>query len=239
MDLDGDAVTDSWYVQYDEQTSLITTDLDGDGAFDTAWIDLNGDGTPDVSVTEDGGQYRIDDLTGAEESVWLSREDLETGMPQLVEILDAGLSVDEAADGNATTVIDGQLIGDPSGDSQYWFEQAANGFCLPASIAQIVAEYTGEPVTDESEFVQIANDLGAFSVGMDGIPGIAMEDGVAILNEAGVPAHMGFGDMDTLAEDLAAGYNIIVAIDSGEIWTGEAAEDNAADQRSGGGGHRP
>ncbi|MEV8143947.1 hypothetical protein [Specibacter sp. NPDC078709] len=227
LDLDENGVMDSWYVQVEGQMSVITTDLDGDGAFDTAWIDTDGDGVLDVSVTEDGGQYRVDDLSGTEEPVWLSREELTEAIPELVALLDSGLDTEVSVD--TTLVIDGQLVGDPAGDSQYWFEQAANGFCLPASIAQIVAEYTGQPVSDESEFVEIANELGVFSVGMDGVPGVTMDGGVAILNEAGVPARLDFGDLDTLSQDLTAGYNIIVAIDSGEIWSGEAAEDNAAD----------
>lgn len=129
----------------------------------------------------------------------------------------------------AWSIQEGMLIGDPVGDSRYWFQQAQNGFCLPASIAQIVSEYTGVIFENEMAFVDIANQIGAFTVGYDGIPGIPFEKGVEILNKAGVPAEYGFGDLQTLATGLDSGYNIIVFVDSGEIWTGEAAEDNLPD----------
>lgn len=128
-------------------------------------------------------------------------------------------------------VVDGQLIGDPQGASEHWFEQAANGFCLPSSLAQIISEYTGVHYGDEQTFVDWANEDRLFQVSPDGVPGIAFQDGVQLLEKAGVPATLGFGDLNSLAEDLAEGRGIVLFVDSGEIWEegGEAAEDNAPD----------
>jgi hypothetical protein len=181
----------------------------------------------------------------ASNTQWISRDELESTVPELVAALDLTFPTDgmpeetvsdpsvdgtgPTLDGDAWTVEEGRLIGEPLEDSQYWFQQAQNGFCLPASIAQIVSEYTGVIYEDEMAFVEIANEIGAFVVGEDGIPGIPFEKGVEILNEAGVPAQYQFGDLESLASDLEAGYNVILFIDSGEIWTGEASEDNVPD----------
>lgn len=127
-------------------------------------------------------------------------------------------------------VVDGQLIGDPQGASEHWFEQAANGFCLPSSLAQIISEYTGVHYGDEQAFVDWANEERLFQVSPDGVPGIAFSDGVQLLEKAGVPATLQFGDLDSLAEDLAEGRGVVLFVDSGEIWEGgEATEDNAPD----------
>ncbi len=50
--------------------------------------------------------------------------------------------------------------GDPAEESQYWFNQAETGFCVPASVAQIVSEFTGVKYADESAFVKKAIDMG-------------------------------------------------------------------------------
>lgn len=240
VDLNEDGVVDSIFVQVNSAVSFIALDSDSNSSLDTAYIDLDGDGEVDVFVSESDGGYLIADATGANEAKWVSREELTDVAPELVAVLDAQLpatpNIEEDTDrpvnqepGSNWSVQDGVLIGDPSGDAKFWFEQAENGFCLPASIAQIVSEYTGVVYENEMPFVDIANEIGAFAVGHDGVPGIPFEKGVEILNEAGVPAEYRFGDIDTLAAELDAGRSIILFIDSGEIWTGEASEDNAPD----------
>ena len=240
LDLSGDGVADGVLVQLSDALSFVALDMDGDAAADTASIDLDGDGAADVLVTEEDGGYRMTDTQG-QNGEWVSREDLTRLAPQLVEALDLrfgdGVVPADSVEGDGILeggtvpvwVEDGRLLGDPEGDSQYWFQQAQNGFCLPASIAQIVSEYTGQAYLDESAFVELANEQGAFVVGMDGVPGIPFERGVAILNEAGVPAEYTVGDLEELGVRLEQGYGIIAFIDSGELWTGEKAEDQAPD----------
>ena len=77
----------------------------------------------------------------------------------------------EPSEPRSEFVSDGQLVGDPTGDSEHWFEQAVNGFCVPASVAQIVSEYTGEHHADEQHFIERANELKVFEVGSNGVPG--------------------------------------------------------------------
>ncbi|QDO87390.1 hypothetical protein FNH13_02775 [Ornithinimicrobium ciconiae] len=224
----------AWYTLGD--VAVLVEDTDGDAEADTAWIDLDGDGVADLIVSEVDGGYLLSDPTGVESDLWLSADEVLASEPELVALLDTTFGqtdgeVDLVPEGGGEQqwVQDGRLVGDPMGDAQHWFEQAANGFCLPASIAQVVSEYTGMDFTDEQAFVDIANELGAFVVGPDGVPGLTLDSGVAILHEVGVPAVSGFGDLASLEAQLDAGYSIIVAVDSGELWTGEAQEDHAAD----------
>ncbi|MBP1135057.1 hypothetical protein JOE31_001289 [Arthrobacter sp. PvP023] len=241
VDLNEDGTIDALYVRIDQAVSFVALDSDADTSLDTAYMDLDGDGKVDVLVTESDGGYVITDASGNAEGQWVSREDLMAASPDLVAALDQQLPAEPGGDDTADqpiepdqgstgwSVQDGVLIGDPIGDAEYWFEQAENGFCLPASIAQIVSEYTGMPFKDEMVFVDIANEIGAFTVGHDGVPSMSIEKGVEVLNAAGVPAELRFGDLDILAAELEAGHSVILAVDSGELWTGEAAEDNTAD----------
>jgi hypothetical protein len=112
---------------------------------------------------------------------------------------------------DAGAVRDGQLIGDPIGDSEHWFEQATNGFCVPSSVAQIVSAFTGTHYADEQAFVELANELGVFTVGPDGVPGIGIDGALTLLEGAGVPAHLEIGTLDSLADHMAADHKIIVA----------------------------
>ncbi|MFC7595907.1 C39 family peptidase [Terrabacter sp. GCM10028922] len=236
MDLDGDTSADG-----------LVVDANGDGVADV-WIVKDGDGFR-IEVDRDGDGVSDDSQT-------VTRDQLLAVAPDFVELLDTrfdGAPVDGAVDGSVDTpidgsvdtpvdggipddvspdgdlVVDGQLIGDPEDASEHWFQQAQNGFCLPASIAQIVSEYTGVHYVDEAQFVDLANEHGAFSVGMDGVPGIEFAKGAELMQAAGVPARYEFGDMESLATDLSEGRGVIVFVDSGEYWNGESTEDNAPD----------
>ncbi|MEV6633620.1 C39 family peptidase [Actinoplanes sp. NPDC051470] len=147
---------------------------------------------------------------------------------------DEPVAVVEDVDGAATdgfVVQDGQLIGDPVGDSQHWFEQAANGFCVPSSVAQVVSAFTGRHFADEQDFVQAANELNVFTVGPDGVPSMDVQGAQTLLDAAGVPSHIEVSDLDGLADHLADGHKIILAIDSGEVWGTDTpgVEDQAPD----------
>ena len=138
--------------------------------------------------------------------------------------------VEEPA-GGAAWVADGQLVGDPAGDAEHWFEQSANGYCVPSSIAQIVAEYSGTHYADESAFVARANALHLFTYGPDGAPSMGIDGAQELLEDAGVPADIEIGiGVDTLVGYLAEGRRVMLAVDSDEIWYGredEAAVDHA------------
>ena len=125
-------------------------------------------------------------------------------------------------------VVDGQLVGDPVGDAEHWFNQAANGYCVPSSVAQIVSEYTGQHFADEDAFVALANELHLFDVGPDGVPSMSLDGALRLLEASGVPASIDpAGTVDELVEHLDEGRRIILAVDSGEIWGTEVAGDTA------------
>ena len=52
---------------------------------------------------------------------------------------------------------------------------------------------------------------------------------LALLEANGIPAELIHGDMATLEQALEDGKGVMLAVDSGEIWYGEATEDDAAD----------
>lgn len=102
--------------------------------------------------------------------------------------------------------------------SEHWFTQAVNGTCVPSSVAQIVAEYTGITFTDESVFVQYAAEQGFFANG-DISAGMTAQAGAAILEAAGIPAEVDYGSIGELSALLDEGYGVMLAVDSGNYWT--------------------
>jgi hypothetical protein len=247
FDLDENGVDDAVAVELAPGVTGLIVDIDEDGRPDTVLIDGDGDGTFETQVCPDGaGAFLLgfdddgDGIVDREETV--ERADLEAMAPGLAEVLDPAADpptedTDGGTDGSGTdagtedwSVADGRIIGDPAETSEHWFQQAANGFCAPASIAQIVAQYSGASFTDETAFVALANELGVWQVGPDGVPGLTVEGAAAVLEASGVPAAIVTGGGITmLADYLDSGHGIMVAIDSGEVWYGEAAEDGAPD----------
>lgn len=109
---------------------------------------------------------------------------------------------------------------------EHWFEQAQNGTCVPASVAQIVSEYSGLEVTTEAAFVDYAVSVGLYGDG--GIEGgMTAEAAVELLAAADVPAHAAAGTLDSLESAVEGGYGVMIAVDSGEYWypTDEAVEE--------------
>lgn len=128
---------------------------------------------------------------------------------------------DPAVDQETTVPIvdDGTIVGDPWSASHYWFEQSFNGSCVPASVAQIVGLYTGDPVGDQ-QFVDLANQDGLWSVGPDGTPGLTADSATKLLNDAGVPAHEETGSMSDLEQMLSDGRGVMLFVDAETYWTG-------------------
>ena len=211
--------------------------------------DLSGDGVADVSVEllSDGTYHVLADTDGdslADEEVVVDRAALDAALPGAADALDelGALETTPAPDpgsdpgfdpgsdsGFDPAVDDGGIVGDPFGDAEHWFQQALNGFCAPASVAQIVSEYSGVHFPDESAFVQLASEQGLFSVGMDGVPGMTPENTLTLLEQSGVPAGLQVGTTADLVQYLDEGRGILLFIDSGEVWEGEAVEDDTFD----------
>jgi hypothetical protein len=193
--------------------------------------DLTGDGVHDLLVEQLPGEvYRVlVDVDGdqiADEEAVVDRAQLDALIPGASEALDEAAAPESSA---VPPPAGDDLAGDPVGDAEHWFQQARNGFCAPASVAQIVSEYSGVHFPDESAFVQLASEQGLFSVGMDGVPGMTPENTLALLESAGVPASLQVGTTADLVQYLEEGRGILLFLDSGEVWTGEAVEDNTYD----------
>ena len=242
FDTDGDGVVDTLYTDAADGSWTVLADTDRDGIADTLVADADGDGNPDAGImrTDDGYLVQLDENgDGAHEvSEVVTRDGLDAAAPGLADALDQPVPTQgDAADysttdttsdptNDSTTVTDpyvedGRMVGDPTGGSEHWFQQSQNGYCVPASVAQLVSDYTGIDYTDETAFVGLANDMGLFSVGPDGSPGLTVEGSAELLQEAGVPAHLEMGTTEDLVSFLDEGRGVMLFVDSGELWYGE------------------
>ena len=131
--------------------------------------------------------------------------------------------------GPAEGVHDG-VVGDPEASAPYWFEQAENGWCGPASVSEIVAQATGSTNLEatELEVVAKAEQLGFLThTGTDftsGWSGMQPADIATLLQSFGVPAAQGQGSISELEQALSNGDQAIAAVDSSTIWNAEGAE---------------
>ena len=248
-DMSGDGVYDVEVARFQDGSYYVVVDGNLDGQGDLLGVDMDGDGMVDTMVKDLGdGRYELhQDLDGdgiTDQKTELTRDELAAQSPAVLELLDAQF---ERVDGVVDPVVypeppvdpvdpdpvnwveEGRLVGDPTGDAEHWFVQAQNGFCVPASVAQIVAEYTGQDFADEEHFVERTNELGLFVYDSEGIPGMTANGALELLESYGVPAELTVGSVDTLAQSLEDGRRVMLFVDSGEIWYGEDVEDNAAD----------
>lgn len=100
------------------------------------------------------------------------------------------------------------MIGTPNNP----YQQAYNDTCAIKSQQLILNEF-GVPVT-EDQLVQYSAEHGWYSGN-----GTAMEDVGRILADAGIPCTQSVdANIYDLANELAQGHKVIVAVDSGELW---------------------
>ncbi|MEJ2888045.1 C39 family peptidase [Actinomycetospora aeridis] len=206
-----------------EETELFT-DLDGDGDIDVTAVDTDGDGVLDLAWTDADGDGAVSDdevhpvTDGAWSTDWYRHED---------NFRDGVLPSE------ATAARDDGIHGDPEQASSYWYAQSVNGYCVPASVAQIVGEWQGHNV-GEQEVVgrAVANGwLTTTDTNGDGVPddasGMTSPDAEALLESYGIPATTTHGSLKDLESLLDADRDIIAYVDSDEIWYG--ADDDSSD----------
>ncbi|MGM1029587.1 MAG: hypothetical protein ACQEWM_06880 [Actinomycetota bacterium] len=227
VDSDGDGRIDTVVGHLEGWGQATITDTDADTTPDLIRVDTNGDGFVDLVVHRDGDSYQIvqdADFDGdADADAVFSSAELRERFPDLWTLLQAG--GDEPSEPTAgPSVVEGQVVGDPAAFGELWFEQAYNGYCVPSAVAQIYELYTGEDVSDTA-FVDLANEAGAWGVS-EGVPGMTTEGMITLLEAAGIPTEGPTYDHD-LADLVAAlqeGKPILVGVDSGEYWYGEAED---------------
>lgn len=136
---------------------------------------------------------------------------------------------DTAATASANTN-ESSVHGNPSAWTINWFYQQIDGYCGPAVVGQIVAEYTGANITDPQYLMNRAVELGLV---IDGDPsqGMTLSNIEILLEHQGVPATISTGSLDDVRTSLDDGHAVVAMVDSGEIWRpeGEDGEDNTAD----------
>lgn len=246
----------------DGATDVIAVDDTGDGHADFTLVDDTGDGFFDTVVVP-GATLAIDTsglLVEYDSGTQVPMDDAPTGEPLGEEptvvgdvLVDPelpglpgtasvgpinGIPTQTATEGDLPSEITttDTVVGDPAGDADDWFLQAANGFCVPAALAQVVTEFTGEPVTDLG-VAAVAEQLGHFEAaggGDDGFSGMTSQGALATLEAMGVPAHIEYAPetdpFSALAAHIDAGRDVVIALDSQELWY--SADDDAADGAS-------
>lgn len=245
-DTDGDGYANVVELLLSSGGTMALADLDDDGIGDVLLVDLDGDGLPELQLVQHGDadsySLSIDESGDGQfdeaETYQMTHADLAEVSPDLVlmmeqalgwsnttaepdpaadpEAVDPGVAEEQAAP-EAELVDNDGMVGDPDKWSEHWFNQAENGNCVPASVAQVVSEYSGIEFADEEAFVQLALESGFF-FDDDNTNGITAENSVKLLNLTGVPATLEYGDMDALAEALSEDRAVMVGVDADEYW---------------------
>ena len=109
----------------------------------------------------------------------------------------------------------GMLHGAPASAADEWFFQRDQGYCLPASITQILSEVTGHSFSDESVVMSAVEEL---RIPFDS-RGMTMPQGLQLLEHFGIDAEIETGltltDLETCLDE---GRSIILGVDSSDIW---------------------
>lgn len=239
VDEDGDGYADRIVHLLTDGAAVVVLDEDGDNLADAVLVDLDGDGIAEMQVLAQGDGFLVSiDENGSGgfdlgESVTMTSAELAAANPDLLTLLESRLGVagdaesDGAAAGGDDAPVDefgipldvlrdgAGMIGDPDAWSEHWFGEAANGNSVPASVAQIIAEYSGVEFVDETAFVELAQEAGLFHGG-ETENGMTPENAEKLLNLSGVPATLEYGNVGALAESLADGRGVMVGISTGE-----------------------
>lgn len=230
LDSDGDGIPDTILVNQG-------FDSDGDGIGDTfttdEYHDGNGDGLAEYAVSFTGidsdGDGVIDQLQICEDVDGDGFVDNIAGGAQLdagsfdpFEMTDpmdtyVGGSAPAYENFDVADTYDPDVIGDPASAMDDWHWQETGSSCAVASQEFVLEELTGYEF-EEAELREMAEDNGWY----DPEGGTPMEDVGNILEAYGLNVEKSVGnDLEDLESALANGGEVIVGVDSGEIWYGE------------------
>jgi hypothetical protein len=109
--------------------------------------------------------------------------------------------------------------GQPDADLRWAQVQSENGFCVPVAAGMIVSEVTGVQ-HDEPAMVQAAVDLDLLYGEPGAWLGMTTEGTVALLAHFGIESRVDHGTIDELRYYLDNQQDVILMVDSGELWTG-------------------
>ncbi|HAP76402.1 MAG TPA: hypothetical protein DCR14_10000 [Acidimicrobiaceae bacterium] len=204
IDLDGDGIADVMsYTDVNTGASHVAMDTDGDGSLDAIVSDFDGDGTYDLASEDTDGDGVLDTSYDPESGEQVTDEG--TG--------DEPLPFEEETDPTTEVDLDNDSIhGDPMADIEYHQAQVGPNDCLPTSAAMVLTEVLGHEVP-QGDLVDLANEMGLL-----GPTGMTIDGGVQLLEHYGVEAEASSGTMDSLRESLDAGDQVIIGLDSDDLY---------------------
>ena len=134
--------------------------------------------------------------------------------------------------GGATPEIDGTRVSWVPGAGHmldpFWQDQEADGLCGPTAVAIAIGALTGDPV-DKDFVAQTAMDLGFLTANGDGtFSGMTPQDIEHLADHLGIDSDLTNGSLPELRQRLAAGEQVVVAVDGDELWY-QRSDDLSAD----------
>ena len=233
-DVNRDGIADSVTWENDDGSISAVVDEDSSGGFDVRIDDTDGDFEPDSVVALQPGDTVT--LPGGTE--------LTIGADTVTQpIVSDGVPGGDGADGPvilpglpdpdadlAPADTDDPVHGEATDEIQYWREQTENGLCAPNSVAMIVEEFSGVELPEQA-FVDAAVGLGLLDDTGEGWSGMNVYQTEQLIEHFGIPAHVEQGTIETLEGYLDEGRDVILAVDSSEIWF--TGDDDAVDSGMG------
>lgn len=220
-DLDGDGIADAIVKTLEE-------DLDGDGNIDavTELYDYDGDGTIDEGLSlffkDTDGDGEVDtigvgnDFDGDGQLDALDDFDVDEFMaPQDGAAIDGCVPTYENFDPDNADSDD--IIGNPADSMDSWHWQEASDSCAVAAQEFALETLTGQEF-DEADLRDLAEENGWYAPG----GGTPIEDVGNILEHMGLNVNRSEGnDISDIEECLENGGQVIIGVDSDELWFGE------------------
>jgi hypothetical protein len=120
-----------------------------------------------------------------------------------------------------------EVVGEPTDDADRWFVQTGST-CVPATLTQIVAEYTGRSITDEQALTELALELGLGFTEDGDFSGMTEFGAEALLESVGIPATVYSSlTVDDLVSYLAEDRSVGLFVDADEVWeaTGQGPDE--------------
>ena len=209
-DTNGDGIIDT-SVEYrdndmdgtiDSSTVTVGYDTDGDGIFDTFEVGVDHDGD---TIIDEAGIYQDFDQNGILEP---ADDSLMLGEAPAYDNFDPSMSDSDA------------VIGDPAEAMEKWHCQETGSSCAVAAQEFAAEVLTGEEF-NEADLRDIGEENGWYAP--DG--GTLPDDVGKILEELGLDVERSWNNTIQDIEDcLANNGEVIVGVDSSEIWEGESDE---------------
>ena len=211
LDLDGDGIVDAVQVDIsqnldqdgieDAHTVLLTQDTDGDGEPDFLQVGEDFDGDGILDAVESAGAMSVGDAFDTDGIA------VNADAPAYVNFDPASADPD-------------RVVGDPVSAMDDWHWQETDSSCAVASQEFVLEELTGREF-EESELRDLAEEHGWY----DPNGGTAMDDVGNLLEYMGLRVERSSGNsIEDLEKCLANGGEVIVGVDSSEIWMGQNDE---------------